>query len=95
MCVWLCTRHCPKGYYGDDCDKKCPYPNYGQYCSQICDCLEQNCNNVDGCPAPSKNCPAGYLGKYCETQCRFPSYGLFLSKTMFLFREAVQLYVGM
>lgn len=54
-CVFnFCARHCPKGYYGYHCNINCPYPNYGEHCSQICDCLEQNCNNIQGCPAPSK-----------------------------------------
>lgn len=44
------SRNCPKGFYGDNCDKRCPYPNYGQYCSLICDCTEQKCHYANGCP---------------------------------------------
>lgn len=50
----FCARHCPKGYYGYHGGINCQYPNYGEYCSRICDCLEQNCKNVEWCPSPSK-----------------------------------------
>lgn len=40
---------CGKGYMGPNCETKCPYPLYGEVCQMSCNCIDKNCDPVNGC----------------------------------------------
>ncbi|XP_062621078.1 uncharacterized protein LOC134282679 isoform X2 [Saccostrea cucullata] len=40
---------CPLGYFGVECNIPCVYPSYGLRCNTICNCSENECDNVHGC----------------------------------------------
>lgn len=40
---------CGKGYMGPNCETKCPYPSYGEVCQMSCNCIDKNCDPVNGC----------------------------------------------
>lgn len=66
---------CPPRFYGEDCRKYCPHPFFGNQCKGKCECGQNVCHYLDGCPPLGVNCPLGFSGKYCETPCKFPHYG--------------------
>lgn len=45
---------CPPGYfnpyYNNTCSSPCGQPTYGPLCGSECDCLEEDCHHVIGCP---------------------------------------------
>ncbi|XP_078336927.1 uncharacterized protein LOC111133416 [Crassostrea virginica] len=44
---------CPKGYFGETCDKHCRFPSFGDDCQSMCSCNVDNCNHIMGCNVPS------------------------------------------
>ncbi|XP_048771497.2 uncharacterized protein LOC125677461 isoform X2 [Ostrea edulis] len=44
-----CTG-CMPGYFDQYCNKTCEYPRYGMRCMGKCDCEQDICNIVTGCP---------------------------------------------
>ncbi|XP_048771502.2 multiple epidermal growth factor-like domains protein 10 [Ostrea edulis] len=44
-----CTG-CMPGYFGQYCNKTCEYPRYGMRCMKKCECEQDRCNFVTGCP---------------------------------------------
>lgn len=45
---------CPPGYfnpyYNNTCSSPCGQPTYGPSCGSVCDCPEEDCHHVIGCP---------------------------------------------
>lgn len=45
---------CPPGYfnpyYNNTCSSPCGQPTYGPLCGSVCDCPEEDCHHVIGCP---------------------------------------------
>ncbi|XP_056014857.1 platelet endothelial aggregation receptor 1-like isoform X1 [Ostrea edulis] len=41
---------CMPGYFGQYCNITCEYPRYGMRCMGKCDCEQDRCNFVTGCP---------------------------------------------
>nr|XP_034338753.1 uncharacterized protein LOC117693004 [Crassostrea gigas] len=48
---------CPAGYNkspsGNNCSVPCRHPSYGARCGSRCNCSEEDCHHVDGCPVTS------------------------------------------
>ncbi|XP_056016985.1 uncharacterized protein LOC130046615 [Ostrea edulis] len=44
-----CTE-CMSGYIGQYCNETCEYPRYGRRCMRKCDCEQDRCNFMIGCP---------------------------------------------
>lgn len=40
---------CERGYAGPNCEIKCPFPSYGVDCQMKCDCIDKDCDPVNGC----------------------------------------------
>lgn len=47
--VVLCFVGCPAGVYGSRCNITCPFPTFGQGCLKTCNCLEDQCDYINGC----------------------------------------------
>lgn len=43
---------CSPGFHGDRCENKCRYPTFGLRCERKCDCRQQLCHFINGCPLP-------------------------------------------
>ena len=37
----------------------CRFPNYGNGCQLKCDCIQELCNHISGCPNPAKETTDG------------------------------------
>lgn len=40
---------CNKGYMGSNCEATCPFPTYGEGCQMKCNCIDKDCDPVNGC----------------------------------------------
>lgn len=43
---------CSPGFDGLRCKNKCRYPTFGLRCERKCDCRQQMCHFINGCPLP-------------------------------------------
>ena len=42
----FCFLVCPKGYFGETCDKPCRFPSFGDDCQSKCSCNVDYCNHI-------------------------------------------------
>ncbi|XP_048746815.2 multiple epidermal growth factor-like domains protein 11 [Ostrea edulis] len=76
---------CLAGYKPDkknNCTEPCDFPDYGAYCQNTCNCSQEDCHHVNGCPV--LECLAGYKTdkRYnCTEPCDFPDYGAYCEST--------------
>ena len=40
---------CTIGFYGRNCTSPCRYLSFGMGCQELCQCLQEICNNIYGC----------------------------------------------
>ena len=59
---------CPKGYYGDNCDKKCGHCDSVQCKKADGDCMGDCDPGYQGINC-QEECPAGWFGPLCALQC--------------------------
>nr|XP_022294754.1 uncharacterized protein LOC111104879 [Crassostrea virginica] len=50
---------CQQGFFGPNCKFPCRFPNYGKRCQLECNCTEELCNNISGCPNPATETTTG------------------------------------
>nr|XP_022295002.1 cell death abnormality protein 1-like [Crassostrea virginica] len=58
---------CPVGYTGINCIYQCNYPSYGEDCAKGCQCPQEQCDYVFGCPHTTQaECSIVQLGRRCS-----------------------------